>query len=184
MTHKNTILTAAVLISTLALVTAYAQKTRGGNGSGYGNGNGAFEPGEGPGCPGGRGMHKHGKGDRGMRWIEQVDLTDAQKSQIDTIREEKKTQAAPLRESVRALKEQMRVQWQADVPSEGEILALHRQIHDIKGQLAELRIQTRIDVIAVLTPEQRAEAQQFMAERAERRAERRGKNGKGERDRI
>lgn len=178
MTHKSIISLAAVLIATLALSSAYAKKGRaGGPGRSYGSGDGSgsFEPGDGRGR--GHGHRGFGKGDRGMRWLKFVDLTPSQKQQIQTLKDETKADAAPLREKARELREQMRALWQTSTLDEGAILDMHKQIHDIRGQLAEMNIQLRIDVIGLLTPEQKAQMQEFKAQREERRAERRAARG-------
>ena len=72
---------------------------------------------------------------------------------------------------MKELRQQMQEEWQVDEPDEGAILALHREIHEIRGQLAEYRIQLRLDVMAILTPEQR--------EKARARFNARGQRGKG-----
>jgi len=123
---------------------------------------------------GGKGPGRGGRGD-GMGWLNRVDLTPDQQTKITKLREDAEKVAAPLRQKVRTLREQMRTQWAASTPDEGAILKLHREIHKIEGQLGEYRIQHRIDVLSILTPEQRAKAQSF---RAERRRDGMGPNGR------
>jgi len=137
-----------------------------------------------PGCPyGGRGFKRPGRGGRGdgMRWLDAVDLTPDQQAKIATLREDADKVAAPLREKVKTLREQMRAKWAAAEPDEGAIIKLHREIHKIQGQLGEYRIQHRIDVLYILTPEQRAKAQSFRAERRRDGKGPKGRPGRGKR---
>jgi protein CpxP len=129
---------------------------------------------------GGRGPGRGGRG-YGMGGLNRVDLTPDQQAKITKLREDAEKVAAPLREKVNALREQMRTLWAAPTPDEGAILKLHREIHKIEGQLAEYWIQHRIDVLSVLTPEQRAKVQSFRAERPRDGMGPRGRAGRGKR---
>jgi Spy/CpxP family protein refolding chaperone len=96
---------------------------------------------------------------------EELGLTEDQKAQIEQIRESSREDAKPLRDKVKDLRKEMLSEWQASVPDEGTLLDLHKEIHDVKGELGELRIQTRLDVINLLTPEQREKMKANMKNR-------------------
>ena len=134
----------------------------------------------------GRGRGHHMKGDHGMRLFGQLDLTADQQAAIQKIRTETRADMQPLRNEVRDLRDEMREEWGTVAPDEQRILALHKQIHAIKGQMGVLRIEARVDTLNVLTPEQREQLATLKAERRAERAERRadgvknrdGKKGK------
>jgi Spy/CpxP family protein refolding chaperone len=129
----------------------------------------------------GRGFKRHGKRGRGdgMRWLKHLNLTPEQQTKIEELREETEKVTKPLRETVWDLQEQMRSKWMVDKPNEGEILSLHRKIHKIRGELGAYRIQQRIDVISILTPEQRAQMQSIKADRRRDAKHGKGRFGRG-----
>jgi Spy/CpxP family protein refolding chaperone len=174
-TKKIFIITVVAVLATAA-APAFAGKGKAkGSGRGFRDGTGQLE-----------GWGKRGKGfrDKGMRGLSRLDLTAEQKTRIEAIHEDHRKSTETLRKQARDLKEQMRGLWQATTPDEGAILFLHRQIHKIKGELAEYRIQMRIDVLAILTPEQRAEMRSFKEQRSERRKGRRSGLGRGRRGNV
>ena len=129
----------------------------------------------------GRGRSHHKKGDHVMKLFGELDLTAEQQAAIKKIHTEARAETKPLHEEMRSLKDEMREEWGTMAPDEDRILALHKQIHAIKGQLGVLRIETRMDTLNVLTAEQREDLASLKAERrakrAERRADRKGKKG-------
>ena len=176
MKKTHIISTAIIIALALTATPAFAKKGKGtgevrgnGDGKGYGEGHRDFEPGEGR-------FGKRGKrhGNRGMRWLKQLDISADQKVKIDALKANTKSTTEPLRDKLRTLKQQMRAAWQVDAPNKGNILSLHRKIHKIKGEIGKYRIQLRLDVFAILTPEQRAKTNSLR----ENRHERRGRRGK------
>ncbi len=129
-----------------------------------------------------KGRGKRMKGDRVMKMLGQLDLSPEQQEAVEKIQQEKSAESEPLRQKIRDIKKQMRAEWTAESPDEKKIIALHEQKHALKGQLAELRIESRIDTLAVLTPEQSEKLAALKAERRSKRAERRANgNSKGKR---
>ena len=128
----------------------------------------------------GKGKHNHMKGDRIMKVFGKLDLSAEQQTAIETIQKEARAEAEPLRQQGRNLMKQVREAWNNGSPDEKAIIALHRQVHALKGQLAELRIEARIDTLAVLTAEQKEKLASLKAERKAKWAERKA-NGKGKR---
>jgi len=115
-----------------------------------------------------------------MKMLGQMDLSPEQQEAVEKIRKETRAEKEPLRQQIRDIKKQMRAEWAAESPDEKKIFALHEQAHALKGKLAELRIESRIDTLMVLTPEQREALAAQKAERRAKRAEHRS-NGKGKR---
>jgi Spy/CpxP family protein refolding chaperone len=140
MAYKKILVTVSVLTLTLAATAAYA------GGWGGGRGYGRFGGGAGPGF----------QGRMVARMAETLQLTEQQQAAIKQIHEEAGKDAEPLIRKVRELREKMRAEWRSEAPDKGTLMDLHDEIHRINGELGESRIQTRLDVLNVLTPEQRA----------------------------
>ncbi len=166
MRHTHFISTAVIIALAFVATPSIAGKGRG-RGMGYGSGDGA---------PGFKGDRFERRGERGLRWLKHLDLTAEQKTRIDALKADSGKTTEPLLEEVRTLRQQMRAAWQADSPNEGTLLSLHRRIHEIQGKLAEERIQLRLDILAVLTPAQRAEIKSLRAQRGKHRGGKGRKN--------
>jgi protein CpxP len=119
---------------------------------------------------------RHGRGGRGeARVFQQLNLTDAQKAQIKTIREGFREQNKAFFESSRTTFQAFREAKKANDTAKLE--SLKPQLEANRTQMQQLRQQERTQILAVLTPEQRA---QYEALKAEREA-RRGQRGNGAR---
>ena len=94
-----------------------------------------------------------GGGRRGGRWMEELNLTEAQKTEIQTIRERYRPQMESLRSRARN--------------ASGD----DRQA--IREEAKDLRDQVRGEIMQVLTPAQRQQARQLMEQRRSQRQERR-----------
>ena len=126
-------------------------------------------------CPGGKGGHGH-RGGHMMhgKMLDELNLTSEQQKEIDQLHEEMRADAEPLREKMRDLKEKMHDLWSQDNPNEDAILSLQRQMSAVRLQLSELRTQMKLDMMEILTPEQRAKFKEMRAEHKGKR----GKHGK------
>lgn len=102
------------------------------------------------------------------RLIERLELSDEQAERARALAEQKRTTTQPIHEQVRQRREQMRQLWQSDEPDRDSLLALQAEIHALRGQMAVARIDFRLGLHAILTPEQRAKAQQMMDRRGRR----------------
>ena len=128
---------------------------------------------EGPRAEGRRGAHtgahggkrfgrfgrRHGLGLRGLRGL---NLTDAQKEQIRTIHQNAGAATQARREELRQLFRTRRQGGQLTAEQEA-------RARQLRAELKEARERTHNDVLAVLTPEQRAQLEQFKQERKARR---------------
>ncbi len=159
MANKKIIITVSVITLALAATAAYA-------GGWGGRGQGRFG---GDGAPG---FHHR----MVERMAADLQLTEQQQAAIKTIHEEARKDAEPLVKKVRELREKMRSEWQSAKPDKGTLMDLHEEIHKINGELGESRIETRLDVLNVLTPEQRATMKANMGKRM-RDGEGRGAKG-------
>jgi Spy/CpxP family protein refolding chaperone len=130
---------------------------------------------------GGReGKGKHRKGDRIMKALGQLELSPEQQESVKLIHEGTRSEAAPLRKQLRDLRQKVRDEWGTGSPNEKSIIALHKQIHALKGRLEEWKIEARIDTMAVLAPEQREKLAKIKADRrANGKGKRSGRKGRG-----
>ena len=109
-----------------------------------------------------RGMRR----DRGLqRMLSKLDLTDSQKSQIETIRGTQRTGNQPTREEAKSLMMKRR---------DGSITEAEKtRLGDIKNEMRNSAEQTKNTILALLTPEQTQKLEQMKAERKQRMEERR-----------
>jgi Spy/CpxP family protein refolding chaperone len=118
---------------------------------------------------GGRGNHgEKGKHEGIGRLVEELNLTVDQKTKIGGLHEETNVKAKPIEEKIRVLKDQERAAWQSDKPDEAKIVALHREMRSLKGDLDEHRIAQRFDMMEVLTADQRIAAVSLFMRRPHR----------------
>jgi Spy/CpxP family protein refolding chaperone len=108
----------------------------------------------------GKGFRRGVRGKRTEMLKAKLGLTDAQVQQIKAIRVSQRAQCKPYREQIRSLRQQMRALLQADVINEAQIVALHAKIRSIQQVLGEQRLQSRLQVMRVLTKEQRVKMAQ------------------------
>ncbi len=157
---KKSIITLSIVTFGLIIASwALAQKVdKKDGGSLYRGHPGEFgRPGE---CRGDKAKHERGKKHKGEgrfngRIGSFLDLTVDQQAKIDKIRAENDKSAQKMHDDIAGLKEKMRAEWRAAKPNKQALLDLHKKMADLRNKLAEQRIAERIDIIALLTPEQR-----------------------------
>lgn len=113
------------------------------------------------------------RGGRGMQMLEQLNLSETQRQQIQAIREQAKANSEQLREQMQTAREQMRA-LMASNASESELRQQHQVIENWRDQMSDRRFDTMLQIRQVLTPEQRAQL-------AELKASQRGRRGGGDR---
>lgn len=129
---------------------------------------------------GGEGMHG-GKGMMGKHLLRGVDLTDEQKAELKTLREQK-------RESMKANKGEFRTQMMADRQQVQELMladnfdeaavrALAEKMVDQQVERRVAMVKSQHEMMSILTPEQKVQVKENMdkmAERMQKRMEDRG----------
>lgn len=108
----------------------------------------------GRGGPGGR----FGKAGRHERMAKALNLTQAQAKQIQALREKHQAGMAKVRLQKMRIKAELRVEWLKDAPSEAKIRGLADQLTKVHASQAKARLDMRLKVNSMLTPEQRAKA--------------------------
>ncbi len=122
----------------------------------------------------GNGPHDRDRGAKVLRHADQLGLSDAQIQQIRSIHEAARAQAQPLREDVDQMRSERRELMRAPVIDEAAVMQLIDEMTPVQVALRKIRARTQIEVLGVLTPEQRDMFQQFRQERREMRDARRG----------
>lgn len=110
---------------------------------------------------------RRGTGRRGENLLEPLNLTESQRQQIASIREQYRGKANPLRDKMRAAQAEMR-SLMAGSESETVIRAKHQEIVNLRQQLDQLRFEGMLETRAVLTPEQRSQFNQQLEQRQRR----------------
>jgi len=154
-------------VATLAQ-TAQAQPT-GGPGMGP---HGGSRMGMGMMDHGGPGMGHHGKhgkhmgGERGMgRMLDTVGASPEQRAKIKAITDTARTELRAQREAGRALREQSRAIFTQPTIDANAAEALRQQMLTRQDQASRRKLQMKLDIAAVLTPEQRKTMADRMAQR-------------------
>lgn len=124
----------------------------------------------------GRGGHssEHGRrGGRGMMGFRNLDLTDAQKAQMNQIRESHSQSLRPVMEQVRAKRQEIRQASKGGTFNEALVTEKLIEIAPLQAKLQGERFRLHQEMISVLTPEQKAKfdqsREQFKSKWAERR---------------
>ena len=128
-------------------------------------------------CGGGKGHgHRAHRGKRGAHFkkmISQLNLSDAQKSQVAALRTQNKAERQALRGQLRNAKTQLRSLLQTQSPNEPAVMAQMQTVNDLRFKMKKLRVKSMLQFQQLLTPAQQAQlAQLKQARRAKWKAKR------------
>ena len=125
---------------------------------------------------GGRGKHKgHGWG--GMRrggFFRQLNLTEDQKTKMKQIRESFAQTNKPLREQLRAKRQELRQASEGGTFNEALATQKLTEMASLEAKLMGVQHKLHQEMLSVLTAEQKAQLEQSKAQRKARRGEMRG----------
>ncbi len=139
-----------------------------------GNGPGQMQPGQ-------RGP----RGAQGDRFIEELNLTDEQVSQLQAIKDANRDAMQDLGDRIATAHDTLRDMMAGDA-TEAELRAQHEIVQDLHQEAGDQKFETMLAIRAILTPEQRAEMADRMQQRHDRYQENmdfRGEHGQGRRNR-
>jgi Spy/CpxP family protein refolding chaperone len=111
------------------------------------------------------------QGQPGAGPVARLNLTQAQRDQIRTLREAQRTDSLALREKMRAARQQLHQAMRADVPDEAAVRSAAGAVAALRADQAALQARSRAQSMKALTPEQQAQLKQARA-RAAARAQR------------
>lgn len=106
-----------------------------------------------------------------------VDLTDAQKAQVKSIREASRAKMAPIREQMKAAHEKMRAATANGSFDEGLVTAIANEQALLMAQMNVERHRVQAQTFAILTDEQKTKVAEMKAKMKERRGKRGFKRG-------
>jgi Spy/CpxP family protein refolding chaperone len=98
------------------------------------------------------------------RLIEQLNLTDEQKSKVAAIRQKYQEKTKQLRETLRSNEQELN-SLLSNNASDRDIRAKHQQISRNRQEMSNLQFESFLEIRQVLTPAQRKEFSQLMQER-------------------
>lgn len=135
-----------VLVFSLLAISGLALAQ--GWGRGPGGGNAERGPGYGPGgnCAAG---------------LQALNLGPDQSQQMQALRENHFKEIAPLRDEMVSKRGELRALWAQTNPDQSQILAKQQEMNKLRSQLQEKATNHRLDLLQILTPEQKAKFQAF-----------------------
>ena len=137
----------AVLIVTALASTTFAYGWGGGGGRGQGRGA----------CIGGPGY------DGDIPAVSQLGLSADQTAQIKALREAHLKDVKPLQDKMFSKRGELKLLWLQTKPDQEKIMAVQKEIRSLRDTMQDKRTSQRLAMFNVLTPEQQAKAQTFMA---------------------
>lgn len=157
----------AIALGLAAAGAATAQGYGYGPGPGYGPGGGGMMGGYGPGMrgygPGGGGGYGPGGGmmGGGFGGPLALDLKDEQRDKIFAIQEEARSKTWGAMGQLRSEQSKLQRMYYADKVDPKAFGEQQKKVDDLRRQMIQARLETRSQVEAVLTPEQRKQLRQF-----------------------
>jgi Spy/CpxP family protein refolding chaperone len=115
----------------------------------------AFGPGRGP------GYGSCGRGDFGG--FGELNLTADQKTKMSELRDAQFKNSKPLRDQMIAKRDELRKLWLEPNPDQGKITAAQKEMRSVRDQMQDKMTASRLEMLKVLTPEQREKAKSFAA---------------------
>lgn len=128
-----------------------------------------------------RGRGRRGRGMADGRMFSRLNLTVEQQAQVDALRTEMQADMDEIHKGMDAIRTQLHAAWSTPNPDRATIESLHAKLEPYRQQIRDRRTQFKLDVIELLTPEQRENLAAFKKERGKRMGPRKGfrknKNG-------
>jgi Spy/CpxP family protein refolding chaperone len=113
-------------------------------------------------------------------FLDQLELTDAQKTQIQTIREETRLKIQPLQEQLRKIQTDLQTAVEQGQPEEA-LLAFGTEQGEVMGQVAGIQAVTQSRIYTLLTTEQKAQLAKAREEMKQHREQRQSRSLQGNR---
>ncbi len=90
-----------------------------------------------------------------------LNLTNEQKAKARELREAHLRDVKPLRDQIFSKSGDLRLLWLQANPDKEKILAVQKEIRSLRDQMQDKNTALRVDIVNVLTPEQREKAKAF-----------------------
>ncbi len=88
-----------------------------------------------------------------------IDLTTEQTQKINALRESHLKEIKPIQDQLYSKSGDLRLLWLAKTPDQEKVLALQKEVRNLRDQLADKMTSFRLEARKVLTPEQLAKVQ-------------------------
>ena len=160
-------------LSAIALATPIALAQNGAGGD-KGHQHGQWEGRGGDGDEGGRGGHFGGGMFRG------INLTDDQKTRLQQLHQSFEQSTKPLRDQLRAKHQELRQAESGTTFNEALATQKLTEAASVEARLMGAEFQLRQDMLAVLTPEQKAQLEQLKQQREQRREQFKSRRSEGQ----
>ncbi len=119
-----------------------------------------------------------GKG-HGRRMARALDLSEEQQEAVQALRKDMREELGDVRAVLREKREELAELWRAETPDRTAILAKMAELDGLRQSVRTRRVDFRLAVHALLTPEQRERAAELFARRGPGRHGRRHGRGHG-----
>ena len=116
----------------------------------------AFGPGWGRGHGGGQCFYEPDTGA-----LSKLNLTDEQTAKMNTLRETHLKDVKPLRDKMFSKRGDLRLLWLQQNPDQEKIVAVQKEIRNLRDQMQDKMTVYRLNVLKVLTPEQQEKLKAF-----------------------
>ena len=93
-----------------------------------------------------------------MPFLAKLNLTDEQTAKIKALREAHLKDVKPLRDKMFSKRGDLKLLWLEPNPDKEKILAVQREIRELRDQMEDKATAHRVDVFNLLTPEQKEKA--------------------------
>lgn len=91
--------------------------------------------------------------------------TPAQKAQIKTMREAFLRETKPLKDQIFSKRGDLKLLWLETNPDKNKIMALQKEIRAIRDQIEDKALSQRLDILNIMTPEQKEKIKAAWAEK-------------------
>ncbi|NES69331.1 MAG: Spy/CpxP family protein refolding chaperone, partial [Okeania sp. SIO2D1] len=113
---------------------------------------------------------------KGMRWLQELDLTSEQQERIQAIHEQAKADMESLHQQMQEAREQMTNLMSGNASAE-QLRNQQDKIQALHEQLGDKRFETMLAVREILTPEQREQLAQLKEQHRQEHGNRRRQGG-------
>jgi Spy/CpxP family protein refolding chaperone len=106
---------------------------------------------------------------RGQGWnresfMERLNLTDAQKKQIEILKKQHENEVKPIKDQLKTKEDELRT-LMSNNASNDQLKSKHNEIQALRQQMGNLHFENMLEIRSVLTPEQRNQFAQMMGYR-------------------
>jgi Spy/CpxP family protein refolding chaperone len=125
----------------------------------------------------------HGRGMGGMM-LNRLNLTDAQKAQLEQLRQSHRERTQPLRQELRAKMQELRQAQQGGTFNEALVAQKLTETAPLRAKLMGEHFKMRQEMLALLTPEQKTQLEQMREQFKTKREHRRGHRSTGQSSQV